>query len=197
MPEDTSFLELIQQVRAGNALAAEELLHRYEPAIRRTLRHRLRDARLCRVLDSMDICQSVFKSFFLRAALGRYDLDSPEDLLKLLTAMAHHKLTNEQKRYEAERRDLRRDAPQPAEEHEAIASGPSPSQYIAARELLARVQQELSAEERRLLELRQEGRAWAEVAILVGGTPEGVRKQYTRAIERVAQQLGFDEAVDE
>ena len=42
------------------------------------MRIHLRDVRLRRVLDSTDICQSVLASFFVRAALGQYDLDTPE-----------------------------------------------------------------------------------------------------------------------
>ena len=33
--------------------------------------------RLRRLFDSMDISQSVFASFFIRAALGQYELDRP------------------------------------------------------------------------------------------------------------------------
>ena len=32
----------------------------------------------------MDICQSVMASFFVRAALGQYQLNTPEQLLNLL-----------------------------------------------------------------------------------------------------------------
>ena len=42
---------------------------------------RLADARLGNLLDSMDICQSVLTSFFVRAAAGQYDLETPEQLL--------------------------------------------------------------------------------------------------------------------
>lgn len=65
MLETTSFGELIERVRLGEADAAVELVRTYEPAIRRTLRVRLVDARLRSTLDSMDICQSVLGSFFV------------------------------------------------------------------------------------------------------------------------------------
>ena len=56
------------------------------------LRVRLVDTRLNRLLDSMDICQSVLASFFVRAALGQYELETPEQLLKLLATMTRNKL---------------------------------------------------------------------------------------------------------
>src|SRR5262245_23610315 len=61
-PEDggPSFDELMRRVRAGDEQAAADLVRRYEPAIRRAVRVRLRDPQLRRLLDSIDICQSVF-----------------------------------------------------------------------------------------------------------------------------------------
>ena len=52
--------------------------------VRFEARLRLTDPRLRRQYDSLDICQSVLASFFVRAAAGQYDLDRPEQLLKLL-----------------------------------------------------------------------------------------------------------------
>src|SRR5262249_1510462 len=82
----------IRRVRAGAQDAATELVGRSEPAIRRAVRFRLADARLGTLLDSMDICQSVLASFFIRAASGQYELQNSGQLLRLLTAMARNKL---------------------------------------------------------------------------------------------------------
>ena len=57
MSEANAFRDLIARVRAGDAAAAAELVRLYEPAIRRAVRVRLVDARLERLLDSMDVCQ--------------------------------------------------------------------------------------------------------------------------------------------
>ena len=92
MSSEQSFASLMEQVRDGDQQAAAELLERYEPAIRRAIRLRLTDARMRAVLDTMDICQSVMASFFMRAALGQYDLETPEQLRNLLVAMARNKL---------------------------------------------------------------------------------------------------------
>src|SRR6478609_11654481 len=95
MSEGPSFEELMRRVRAGDDEAAALLVRRYESAIRRTIRFRLVDARLRRLCDSMDLCQSILASFFLRAASGQYELDTPEQLIKLLTAMARNKVADE------------------------------------------------------------------------------------------------------
>jgi len=90
MSEDSSFADLIRRVRSGDERAAAELVRRYEPAIRRSARVRL-NPRLRRSFDSMDLCQAVLCSFFVRVAAGQYDIDAPEQLLKLLGAMVRNK----------------------------------------------------------------------------------------------------------
>src|SRR5262249_44025365 len=100
-----SFEELIRLVRAGDQAAAQELVQRYEGAIRRAARVQLGDARLRRLLDSTDICQSVLASFFLRAALGQYDLAKPQQLVKLLVVMAHNKVIDAARKHAAERHE--------------------------------------------------------------------------------------------
>jgi RNA polymerase sigma-70 factor (ECF subfamily) len=197
MSDESSFRDLLQRVRAGEEQAAVELLRRYEPVIRRTVRGRLRDSQLRRVLDSMDISQAVLTSFFVNVALGRYELERPEHLLQLLTSMAHHKLTDEGRKHQAGRRDQRRLSASPVEDQEICAPGSSPSQHVANQELLQEARRRLSAEERRLLELRDQGQAWEAIATAVGGQPEALRKQLARALARVAQELGVSEASHE
>src|SRR5271168_2063640 len=105
MAEDSAFLELIQQVRAGDEAAATEVVRRYEHALLREIRLRLRDPRLRRALDSIDICQSVLASFFLRAASGQYQLETSSQLLRLLVAMARNKLASQARHSYVTRRD--------------------------------------------------------------------------------------------
>lgn len=193
MPEASDFQDLIRRVRNGDEAAATELVRRYEPAIRRAVRIRLGDTRLGRAFDSMDVCQSVLASFFVRAALGQYQLDAPEQLLKLLAAMARHKLADRVDRERASRRDNRRVAEVRGEMPEVASSASSPSQQVAARDLLQEVMRRLSPEERRLVELRNQGLDWPAISDQVGGSPEALRKRLARATDRVAKELGLDE----
>src|SRR3954464_10204837 len=105
---DEPFSALIERIRAGDERAASDLVRRSEPEIRREVRFLLRDPFLRRTFDSMDICQSVMGSFFLRAALGEYDLDKPEDLIRLLIRMTRNKVVDATRRQRAQRRDHRR-----------------------------------------------------------------------------------------
>ena len=93
----------------GDSDAATELVRTYESAIRVAVRTRLSDPALRRQFDSMDVCQSVLASFFLRAAAGEYDLRDPPQLVALLSKMTHNKLAMRVRREYRQRRDIRRD----------------------------------------------------------------------------------------
>ena len=197
MPDHTAFADFIRRIRAGDAQAATELVQQYEPVIRLEVKLRLSDPRLRRLFDSMDICQSVLASFFVRAALGHYDLEEPGQLVKLLVGLARNKLAFHVRHERRQRRDHRRLEAVGEKQLEAAGACPSPSQQIAARELLQAFRGRLSAEERVLADRRAQGHAWAEIAAEMGGTPQARRKQLARAVERAAQQLGLDEVSDE
>jgi RNA polymerase sigma-70 factor (ECF subfamily) len=194
MTGEQAFTDFIRRIRAGDEQAAVEMVRRYEPLIRREVRPHLEDRRLCRLFDSMDVCQSVLKSFFVRTAAGQYDLDTPEQLQRLLVTMARNKLASAARSEHRLKRDNRRDAVSGAEQLESVADDtPSPSEVVAARELLERVRQGLSAEELQLSELRNQGVAWADIAAQLGGTAQARRMQLARAVERVAHDLGLDD----
>jgi RNA polymerase sigma factor (sigma-70 family) len=195
MSEGMEFESFIRRIRAGDERAARELVERYEPVIRREVRMRLRDPRLYRRLDWADICQSVMASFFVRAASGQYDLDQPDQLLRLLVVMTRNKLSKQERRHRAGRRDYRRAEPGDAADLERQAAvTPSPSRLVAGRELLQTVLSRFSEEERMLVDLRAQGYEWAEISTRVGGTPGALRKQLARAVDRVEQDLEGCEA---
>jgi DNA-directed RNA polymerase specialized sigma24 family protein len=193
MSDDTSFADFLRRIRAGDQQAAAELVRRYEPAIRLEVRMRLSDPRLGRLFDSMDVCQSVLKSFFVRTAAGQYDLDEPGQLLRLLVVMARNKLALRARHEGRQRRNYRRVEVATDDRVEVAKVGPSPSEVMAGRELLQEVRQRLTEEERCLADLRGQGRAWKEIAAELGGTAGARRKQFERAVDRVARELGLDE----
>jgi RNA polymerase sigma-70 factor (ECF subfamily) len=193
MSDDNVFADLIRRLRAGDPRAAEELVREFEPAIRLEVHCRLRDPRLRRAFDSMDVCQSVLASFFVRAATGAYDLEQPDQLRKLLVGMARKKLLFHVRKQQAQCRDVRRLEPIAGGDGAAVAADPSPSRKCEARDLLYSLQQRLTPEERQLADLRAQGREWPDIAAQLGGTPSARRKQLTRAVDRVARDLGLDE----
>ena len=192
MSNATPFQELIRRVRAGDDDAAAELVRRYEPEIRREIRLRLTDPAMRRVVDSVDICQSVLGNFFARAALGQFDLDEPRQLVRLLVTMARNRVTDWARQQHAERRDQRRELPLDAcveTAAEPVSGDPSPSRIIAGRELLEQVRGRLADDEREIADCRAAGSDWPQIAKQLGGTPEALRKRFARALDRVAAEL--------
>jgi RNA polymerase sigma factor (sigma-70 family) len=192
MADDTTFADFLRRIRAGDEQAAAELVRRYEPAIRMEVRMRLGDPRLRRVLDSMDLCQSVLGSFFARTAAGQYDLQSPEQLIRLLVTIARNKVAFHSRQQRAQRRDQRRDVALDGQDREPAGAEPSPSRVISGREMLTELRRRLTPEERRVADLRASGQEWAEIAAELGGTAQARRKQLARALDRVTGELGLE-----
>src|SRR5437763_1686749 len=191
--ERSTFAEFVERIRAGNEAAAEELVRRYEPLVRRAVRIRLEAGRLGRLFDSMDVCQSVLRSFFVRTAAGEYDLERPDQLIRLLVAMAQNKLASEARRQHQQKRDQRRAEEGDEALLEVPATDPSPSRVVANQDLLAEVRRRLTDDERLLADLRSQGLTWEEVAARAGGTAHARRVQFSRTLDRVTRELQLED----
>ena len=76
---------------------------------------------------------------------------------------------------------------------ELAGSAAGPSYHVVLSDLVQQVRLRLPPGENRLLDLRQQGLAWADIAQQVGDNPDALRKRLHRAVDLVAQQLGLDE----
>jgi RNA polymerase sigma-70 factor (ECF subfamily) len=191
---DEAFQDLIRRVRQGEEDAAAELVRMYEPEIRRAIRARHTDPRLRRVVDSVDICQSVLANFFVRVASGQFELEHPDQLLRLLVTMARNQLYDQVRRQKASRRSSQRVDPQGQEKVEHVAAQQqTPSQEVALQELLQKMRLSLTEDERRIAAKRAAGQEWAEIAAEEGESPEALRKRLARALDRVVPQFGLSE----
>jgi DNA-directed RNA polymerase specialized sigma24 family protein len=189
------FNRLMSRVQAGDPEAAVELLRQYEQEIRLEVRVRLRvqDGRVRRLLDSMDITQSVLASFFAGVTVGQFSPEHPQQLLGLLIAMARNKLLTQVRDQRRQRRDVRRVQSLEPADCQIPAAGESPSQVVAANELLGEFRKRLSDEEQLLSERRRDGQSWMAIADELGGTAEGRRKQLERAFSRVVRELNLEQ----
>ncbi len=196
MVDSASFIELLRRVRLGEADAAYELVRQYEMDIRIAVRTRLSDPALRQQFDSMDICQSVLASFFLRAAAGQYDLNEPGQLVGLLTRMAQNKLAMHSRSHYQQRRDVRR--------VKSIAdcltmpahAVPGPEREAIDRDLLNRAYELMDADVRQMADRRVQGTDWGEIAAQLGGTAGARRKQFLRAWIALHRPLKSNDAND-
>lgn len=196
MAGDRDFDRLLEGLRAGDQRAATDFVRRFDGDIQRGVRHLLNDMKLSRVLEPADICQTVFANFFARVALGQFELQSDEQLFRLLATMARNQVMDEARRHQAQRRDLRRhDDDALGEALEGVFDRqPTPSKIVALDELVAQIQERLAPEVRVLAQMRVAGFDWPEIAEQVGGSAEALRKKLTRALDRVLADLDLGEA---
>jgi hypothetical protein len=145
------------------------------------------------VLDTSDISQVVLASFFKRAIAGHFQLDAPDQVLKLLVTMARRQLLNEARRYRASRRDRRREDEYLSAHvlNSLVDRGLSPNMIAMVNELAEETFRRFTNSERYLAEQRRLGRSWGELSNEIGGSPECVRKRFERALDRVARELGI------
>ena len=64
---------------------------------------------------------------------------------------------------------------------------------IINNDQLCAVRERLTPDERLLADLRQQGLEWAEIAERLGDNAVALRKRFSRALDRVSQELGLDE----
>jgi RNA polymerase sigma factor (sigma-70 family) len=191
MADDPGFADFVRRIRAGDDAAAEELVKRFEPLIRREVRMRIGGHQLKGAFDSLDVSQSVLANFFARAASGQFELERPEQLAGLLVTMARNKLVSRVRLERRLVRDVRRRTAEPDVLNSVADEQPSPSENVSRNELLDRAREMLTDEERQIVELRGQGLGWSEVAARLGGSSQARRMQLARGIERLTRQLGL------
>ena len=104
---------LLDRFRAGDQDAALQLYYRYADRLFR-LASQNTPAELAPRFDPEDIVQSVFRTFFRRAAKGQYEAPEGDELWKLLLVMALNKVRSRAAYHRASKRDIRKTLPLPA-----------------------------------------------------------------------------------
>jgi RNA polymerase sigma factor (sigma-70 family) len=92
----TTFIELLEKCRAGDADAMAALYARYNEVIRQAVRRRLPD-RMRQEFDSLDFAQDVWASF-CALPVGPDRFQSRQELQAFLTRVAYNKVTDTYRR---------------------------------------------------------------------------------------------------
>lgn len=101
---------LLRQFRGGQVDAATELYSRYATRLLELAKSRT-GAELRQSVDPEDVVQSVFRTFFRRAAEGSYQVPNGDTLWKLLMVIALNKIRSLADYHRAGKRDMRRTQP--------------------------------------------------------------------------------------
>jgi len=182
------FRSLLERLRSGSEDAVSELLEEYGAQVLRVIRRRLNQS-LRSKFDSQDFSQAVWKSFFEnRAEIASFK--TPQDLAKFLQAIAAKKVLGEFRRFHGtEKHDLSREELSVDENDDRLPRSrqPTPSHVVANREEWERLNQNQPTQYRRLLKMRGEGVAYAEIAEKLQLDEKTVRRVIKRLTERASQ----------
>ena len=196
MLSDQEFSLLMDRARSGDAAAASELVSLYEPEIRRVARMRLTDSRLRRLVDSIDICQSVFGKFFETAQSPKgIELQKPEQLLGLLVRMTQNRVVDEHRHQTAQKRNAG-DGVVEAVPGIVVSDSPGPKTEYEIKDMFANIQSKLTDAESEVADLRGNGLSWNEIAEQIGGTADSHRKRLDRAIDRIRNEMSDRDSIN-
>lgn len=179
----------MKRVNDGCDLAAVELLNLYGPQVCRVVRRRLN--RLMRSkFDTNDFAQAVWMSFFANRDLIA-KLQSPNELVALLSRVARNKVVDEFRRqFATQKMNVNRERVIDDDSNSPFSRGlrdpgPSPSEFAIANELWAGMVSGQPSNYRRILELRIAGSTYEEIAGELNINERTVR----RIIKRIARRL--------
>jgi RNA polymerase sigma-70 factor (ECF subfamily) len=178
---------LLRRFQQGSGHAATILYFRYAEHLQSLAAARIAPDLACRI-DPEDIVQSVFRTFFRRAALGQFEVPDGEDLWKLFLVLALNKLRNAGTYHRAARRDVRRSAtadPEGTEGH----NGRDENALLVLRLVIEEVLGHLPESARLVVELRIEGHEVAEIAQRSGRSKRSVERILRDFRERLQASL--------
>ncbi len=180
-PSDDEFL---CRVSRGNPSAAAELDHRYRQ-------------RLCRIVqgawdrsfrqreDPEDVVQTVFRTYFRRAARGEFQIADSSDLWALLAKITRRKVVNRAEYHRAAKRRMGAETVLPIDL--GGTRDPEPADAAIAAELVEKTLQGLEPRAGEVFQLRLAGCTEKEIAVELICTRAEVRLQLKRIRERLTQ----------
>lgn len=152
---------LVRRLRRGNEDAATRLYLKYARRLMTVAREKSSADLKVRV-DAEEIVQSVFRTFFRRAADGCYDVPPGDDLWKLLLVIALNKVRKAGEFHRAAKRDVR--ITRSGHNDDWPQCGSDELAYVQLALVVEELLKTLSPLHRTMMEMRIEGFEVAEIA---------------------------------
>jgi RNA polymerase sigma-70 factor (ECF subfamily) len=176
------FAALLAKARGGDNDALAALAQTYEPEVRIVARVLLGPA-LRPHLDTLDLVQSVHRSLLVGLRQARFDVSTPEQLVALALTLVRRKVARKWRKARRQQR-LSRGGDDPSALAELLVSlgrtDADPARAAQINDAVRHVCAQLSAADRRLLELRLQGCSTAEAAREMGLDPDLLRVRLGR-----------------
>ena len=165
MDETDPVADWIRRWGAGDARAAEQLFERYAQRLTHVAEQHL-SRKLAGREDGEDVVQSVFRTFFRRSADGQFQIDSSAQLWRLLVKITLQKVRTRGRYHTAQKRSAAAET-RPEEDSwvvETLAREPDPAEAAELVDLMEAMLADVPPLYGRVLELRLQGMAPADVA---------------------------------
>jgi RNA polymerase sigma-70 factor (ECF subfamily) len=174
-----SFANFLDRLHCRDAAATQELFARFtHQLVALALRHI--DAGLRHKVETEDVVQSAYKSFFFRYGEGKLDVANWNSLWGLLALITVRKCAERAAYHRAERRDAAREVSPPRDGEaapwlEPCGREPTPVEAAVLSETVAQLVTGLDEEERPVLELSLQGYTTREIGERLGRAERTVR----------------------
>jgi RNA polymerase sigma-70 factor (ECF subfamily) len=183
---------LVRRFQGGEEDAATAIYLRYAKRLQR-LAESQTGGELGVRLDPEDIVQSVFRTFFRRAAEGHYEIPDGEELWKLFLVIALNKIRALGHYHRAAKRDVKRTKDfSKIEPLVALDGSPDEQAYNVLRMTIDDVLKDLSASQREMIMLRIEGNDINVIAETTGRAKRSVERVLQSFRETLSEQLKDD-----
>jgi RNA polymerase sigma factor (sigma-70 family) len=152
------------------------------------------EARLQHKVDPEDVVQSAYKSFFLRYGDGDLAAEGWDGLWGLLSLITIRKCADRVRYYQAESRDLAREAAPRLTADSAAAwlaapgREPTPDEAVVLAETVEELLRSLKGDERTIVELSLQGYSTQEISEQMGRAERSVRRLRERVRKHLQQQ---------
>ncbi|HRQ73253.1 MAG TPA: ECF-type sigma factor [Phycisphaerales bacterium] len=185
MSEPTAFSAFLARAAQGDPAqrdrAYAELLRWVRIVVRAEMGRRLRDHR-----ESVDVCQSIARSFVDDFQSGRVRFESERALAAYLRVAVRSKLAELARRDRALKRGAGEHAVPLHGATEAAADERDPPDFSA--ESWARLRESLADDDRHLAELRMRGLDWATIAEQLGTSEAAARQRFSRLMRTLREE---------
>ena len=169
---------LLKRFRTGNQDAATALYLRYAKRLERLAKINVSRSLAARV-DTDDVVQSVFRTFFRRVSQGQYEVGDQEDLWRLLLVMALNKIRSSGTYHRAAKRDIGSTQPLPDQLPESEGQGGGGMALNVLKMTIQELVGAMPVEQQTIVMLRIEGYEVQEIAAKTG--------RAKRSVERILQ----------
>lgn len=178
---------LAERLRAGDTTAVAEIWDLYGSELRRRARTRLRQYGVTGQAESMDICNAVLLELVRK---GEIQIRKPGDLVRYVGRAIDNQVLDLLKTLTRGRRDIRRVAGNPVEEHNVSEELDSPSTFMMRDEILDSFCAELGDNGRQMMALYLANCGWKEIGEKLEVAPDTARMRWTRAVQNLRERYG-------